>query len=141
MTQRIYLGGVSGTAGKYGIVFPDFLGCVSMGETLVDVVAMGKEALQFHVDGMVEDGDAIPEPTSVDFIRLQAEFSDADDPEDVEPWVAVVGIEVVVPAAPNTIPVPIDTHLVQEVDRAVPNRRQFIMEATRRELDRLKKSA
>ena len=141
MTQRIYLGGVCGTEGKYGIVFPDFLGCVSMGETLMEVVAMGKEALQSHVDLMAQDGDVIPEPTSVDFTKLQAEFSDPDDPDDVEPWVAVVGIEIIVPTFPNTVEVPLDTELVQEIDRIVPNRRQFIMEATRRELDRLKKSA
>lgn len=141
MTQRVYLGGICGTDGKYGIVFPDFLGCVSAGDTLVDVVAMGKEALQFHVDGMASDGEFIPSPTSVNFARLQAEFSEPDDPNDTEPWVAVVGIEVIVPTFPNTIEVPLDTLLVQEVDRVVPNRRQFIMEATRRELERLKKSA
>jgi predicted RNase H-like HicB family nuclease len=141
MTQRIYLGGVCGTEGHYGIVFPDFLGCVSAGETLVDVVAMGREALQFHIDSMVEDGDALPDPTEVDFARLQAEFSDPEDPDDVEPWVAVVAIEVIVPTFPDTVPVLIDTRLVQQVDEAVPDRRRFIMDATRRELDRLKKSA
>src|SRR3954447_5268488 len=116
MTQRIYLGGVCGMEGRYGIVFPDFPGCVSAGETLVDVVAMGREALQFHIDSMVEDGDAIPDPTEVDFARLQSEFSDPEDPEDVEPWVAVVAIEVIVPAFPDTVPVLIDTRLVQQVD-------------------------
>ena len=35
MAQKIYLGGVSGRPGSYGIVFPDFLGCVSVRETLV----------------------------------------------------------------------------------------------------------
>jgi predicted RNase H-like HicB family nuclease len=141
VAQRVYLGGVSGTPGNYGIVFPDFLGCVSVGESMVDVAAMGKEALQLHVDGMVEDGDLIPVPTSVDFNRLDAEFSDPSDPADVEPWVAVIGIEVNVPTFPQTVPVALDTALVQEIDRAVPNRRQFIMDATRRELERLKKSA
>ena len=141
MAQKIYLGGVSGHPGSYGIVFPDFLGCVSVGETLVEVAAMGREALQLHVDGMVEDGDLIPEPTSVDYERLDAEFADPNDPDDVEPWVAVIGIEVEVPTFPQTVPVLLDTTLIQEIDRAVPNRRQFIMDATRRELERLKKSA
>jgi predicted RNase H-like HicB family nuclease len=141
MTQRIYLGGVCGAEGGYGIVFPDFPGCVSAGETLVDVVAMGREALQFHIDSMVEDGDAIPDPTEVDFARLQAEFSDPEDPDDVEPWVAVVAVDAVVPAFPDTVPVLIDTGLVQQVDQAVSNRRQFIMDATRRELERLSKTA
>ena len=102
---------------------------------------MGRNALQLHVDGMVEDGDLVPEPTSVDFNRLNTEFSDPGDPADVEPWVAVIAIEVEMPTFPQTVPVPLDTALVQEIDRIVPNRRQFIMDATRRELDRLKKSA
>lgn len=141
MARKLFLGGVSGHSGSYGIVFPDFLGCVSVGETLADVAAMGREALQLHVDSMVEDGDIIPEPTSVDFKRLDAEFADPNDPDDVEPWVAVIGIEVEVPTFPQTVPVLLDTTLIQEIDRAVPNRRQFIMDATRRELERLKKSA
>ncbi len=141
MSRKIYLGGVSGHPGSYGIVFPDFLGCVSVGETMADVAAMGREALQLHVDGMVEDGDLIPEPTSVDFKRLDAEFSDPADPADVEPWVAVIAIEVEVPIFPQTVTVPLDTSLVQEIDRVVPDRRQFITDATRRELERLKKSA
>ena len=141
MAHRHYLGGVSGHPGNYGIVFPDFLGCISVGESMTDIAAMGREALQLHIDGMVEDGDLIPEPTPVDFASLDAEFSDPDDPDDIEPWVAVLAIEVVVPTFPQTVPVLVDTALVQEVDRLVPNRRQFIMDATRRELARLQKSA
>jgi predicted RNase H-like HicB family nuclease len=142
VTQRVYLGGVCGTEGSYNIVFPDFLGCVSAGEAMVDVVAMGREALQFHIDGMSEDGEQIPDPTPVDFQRLDREFSDPDEPDDGSaPWVAVVAIEVDVPAFPGTVPVPLDTPLIQAVDRVTSNRRQFIMDATRRELERLKRSA
>ncbi|MGF1549602.1 MAG: type II toxin-antitoxin system HicB family antitoxin [Sphingomonadaceae bacterium] len=141
MTQRVYLGGVCGSDGRYGIVFPDFPGCVSAGETLVDVVAMGREALQFHVEGMVEDGEILPEPSAVDFERLEAEFGDDEEAIEDEPWVAIVAIEVVVPTFRGTVPIPSDTALVQEVDSVVANRRQFIMDATRRELDRLRKPA
>jgi predicted RNase H-like HicB family nuclease len=142
VTQRVYLGGVCGTEGSYNIVFPDFLGCVSAGETMVDVVAMGREALQFHIDAMIEDGERIADPTPVDFKRLAHEFSDPDEPEDGSaPWVAVVAIEVEVPTFPGTVPVPLDTPLVQAVDQVTSDRRQFIMDATRRELERLKKSA
>lgn len=147
MTQRVYLAGVCGREGNYGIVFPDFLGCVSAGETMIDVVAMGKEALQFHIDAMVEDGDPIPDPTPVDFARLQAEFSDANDPDDNEPWVAVAGIEIKMPAYPDTIAVPVKADIVREIAELVEknldqlNSRQFIEDAARRELERRKKSA
>jgi len=44
----------------WGISFPDFPGCVSAGETIEEALAMGAEALQFHIDGMAEDGEDIP---------------------------------------------------------------------------------
>jgi predicted RNase H-like HicB family nuclease len=147
MTQRIYLGGVCGRDGSYGIVFPDFPGCVSAGETLMDVLAMGKEALQFHIEAMVEDGDPIADPTPVDFSRLQSEFSDPDDPADDETWVAVVGIEVTLPTFPDTISVPVKADIVREIAQLVQDNvghlssRHFIEDAARRELERLKKPA
>jgi predicted RNase H-like HicB family nuclease len=48
---------------------PDVPGCVSAGDTLEEMTAMMREALEFHFETMVEDGESIPEPiaTSVDF--------------------------------------------------------------------------
>ncbi len=46
------------------IWFPDFPGCVTAGDTHLDALTNAREALQVHIDGMMEDGDAIPEPTS-----------------------------------------------------------------------------
>jgi predicted RNase H-like HicB family nuclease len=134
MAKRHYLGVIErGTLG-YGIYFPDFPGCISGGDTLDHVVAMGMEALQFHIDGMVEDGDLIPEPGDVDLDAERAEVPEAD-------LHGLAAIPVTVPTFPQTVEVPIDTALVQEIDRSFPNRRQFIMDATRRELARLQKSA
>lgn len=53
----------------FGVMFPDFPGCVSAGTTYEEAVHMGAEALAFHVDGMQADGAAIPEPRSVEQIR------------------------------------------------------------------------
>ena len=50
----------------FGISFPDFPGCISAGSTLDELHSMAAEALQFHVEGLVEDGEAIPEPTSLE---------------------------------------------------------------------------
>jgi predicted RNase H-like HicB family nuclease len=52
----------------YGVSFPDFPGCVSAGTDLDDAHRMGAEALQFHVEGMIEDGQAIPEPSSLESV-------------------------------------------------------------------------
>ena len=48
----------------YGVSFPDFPGCVSVGDTVDDAVRDGSEALAFHVEGLVDDGKAILSPRS-----------------------------------------------------------------------------
>ena len=45
---------------QYDVFFPDFLGCITSGNSFEDAKNMAQEALQLHVDGMVEDGDIIP---------------------------------------------------------------------------------
>ena len=48
----------------FGVAFPDFPGCVSAGRTLGEARAMAEEALALHVDGMREQGLALPPPSS-----------------------------------------------------------------------------
>ena len=50
----------------YGVSFPDFPGCVTAGKTLDEAARMAAEALEFHIQGMIEDGDAVPEPSKLD---------------------------------------------------------------------------
>jgi predicted RNase H-like HicB family nuclease len=52
----------------FGVDFPDFPGCVTAGKTLEEAHKMASEALRFHIKGMLEDGERIPEPTSLDVI-------------------------------------------------------------------------
>jgi len=52
----------------FGVEFPDFPGCISAGDTLDEVVRGAGESLQLHVEGMIEDGEAIPEPSALDSI-------------------------------------------------------------------------
>jgi len=53
---------------SYGVDFPDFPGCITGGETMDVAYREAPEALQFHIKGMLEDGEEIPEPTSLDDI-------------------------------------------------------------------------
>jgi len=50
----------------FGVSFPDFPGCITAGKTLEDARGMAVEALNVHVESMMEDGDAIPEPSTLD---------------------------------------------------------------------------
>lgn len=52
----------------FGVEFPDFPGCVTAGSTLDEARQMADEALQFHIAGMVEDGEDVPTPSSLDEI-------------------------------------------------------------------------
>ena len=50
----------------YGVSFPDFPGCITAGNTLEEARRMAVEALTFHIEGIMEDGEAIPQPSSLD---------------------------------------------------------------------------
>jgi predicted RNase H-like HicB family nuclease len=53
------------TEGNYAAYVPDLPGCVSTGETLEEVEKNIREAMQFHIDGLKEDGVSAPEPSAV----------------------------------------------------------------------------
>ena len=60
----------------YSVCFPDFPGCVTAGTTIDEAVEMAYEALPFHIEGMVEDGDPIPRPTPLEDILKDPDYSD-----------------------------------------------------------------
>lgn len=43
---------------------PDLPGCVSVGETREECEVMIREAIEFHIDGLREDGLPVPMPTT-----------------------------------------------------------------------------
>ncbi len=49
---------------SYGAYIPDLPGCVAVGETIEEVRALIHEAIEFHLEGMREEGLPIPEPTT-----------------------------------------------------------------------------
>jgi predicted RNase H-like HicB family nuclease len=60
----------------YGVSFPDFPGAITAGRTLDEARAMAEEALSFHIQGMVEDGEPVPEPSSLEAIMTDPEYRD-----------------------------------------------------------------
>jgi predicted RNase H-like HicB family nuclease len=53
-------------ASDFGVSFPDFPGCVTAGKTLEEARRLAGEALMLHVQGMIEDGEAVPDPSGLD---------------------------------------------------------------------------
>ncbi|MGB6725199.1 MAG: type II toxin-antitoxin system HicB family antitoxin [Terracidiphilus sp.] len=53
----------------YGVSFPDFPGCITAGSTLEEARRMAVEALTLHIEGLREDGEGIPKPSTLDDLR------------------------------------------------------------------------
>ncbi len=47
-----------------GAWVPDLPGCVSVGKTPEEAEANMREAISFHLQGMREDGEPVPEPVA-----------------------------------------------------------------------------
>ena len=59
--------------GNFSAYVPDLPGCVATGATVEDAEAQIREAIEFHIEGMREDGLPIPQPESrVDYVDVAA---------------------------------------------------------------------
>jgi predicted RNase H-like HicB family nuclease len=59
--------------GNYSAYVPDLPGCVATGATVAETEAEIREAVAFHLEGMREDGLAIPVPQSqVEYVEIVA---------------------------------------------------------------------
>ena len=47
------------TDSLYGVTVPDIPGCFSAGETIEEALSNTREAIVFHLEGMLEDGEAV----------------------------------------------------------------------------------
>jgi predicted RNase H-like HicB family nuclease len=50
----------------FGVSFPDFPGCITAGKTLEEARELAAEALTLHMAGMIEDGEVLPEASTLD---------------------------------------------------------------------------
>lgn len=58
---------------NFAAYVPDLLGCVATGETVEETEREIREAIEFHLRGMREDGLPIPPPSvQVEYVDLAA---------------------------------------------------------------------
>jgi len=58
---------------SFGAYVPDLPGCVAVAETRGEVLRLIEEAIEFHVDGLRQDGQPIPEPSSsIEYVEVRA---------------------------------------------------------------------
>ena len=58
--------------GGFGAWSPDLPGCVSTGRSYEECVNNMREAVSLHLDGLREDGLAVPEPSAVGALTIDA---------------------------------------------------------------------
>ena len=59
-----YVAIVAKTGNGYSAHLPDLPGCIAAGDTFEETSQLIQEAAIFHLEGMIEDGETIPAPTS-----------------------------------------------------------------------------
>ena len=56
-----------------GAHVPDLPGCIAAAETKEEVLELIQDAIEFHLAGLREDGQPIPQPSSsIEYVEVQA---------------------------------------------------------------------
>lgn len=125
---------IYGEPGAYGVVFPDLPGCVSDGPSMQAAAERAAEALALHVEGMAEDGEALPSPSGPD-VQIPDWMSAHGEP------VARVLVPVERPGARVRTNITIDQGLLGRLDSAARaegmSRSGYIAQAVRERLTRV----
>ena len=72
-----YVALVDGKAGAYGVTVPDLPGCTSGGRTTDQALRNAIEAVRLWAEDAIADGEALPQPCSVETLRADPEIADA----------------------------------------------------------------
>ena len=59
----------------YCVVIPDLPGCITAGDTLDDAEKQALEAIQCHIEGMLLDGEPIPEAKDIAFHQDNPDYA------------------------------------------------------------------
>jgi len=50
----------------YGVTVPDLPGCFTAGGTIDEALAMAREAIELHLEGLIEEGQPVPRPGTIE---------------------------------------------------------------------------
>lgn len=118
--------------GSYGIAFPDFPGVIAAARSMDEAVARGRDTLAFHVRGMVEDGDLVPVPRSLEQLKRDRDFRQDSK------GAALVAVPVDLPGKSLRVNISMDEKLIDAIDRAAKaagkSRSSYLADAARAQL-------
>ncbi len=129
--MRNYIGLIHKEAtSDYGVSFPDFPGVVTAGSSLDEARAMAEEALAFHIDGLINDGEAIPEPSDLEDVMA--------DPDNRDGVAILVALKTRAKKAVR-VNVTLPEDMLQEIDAFAEanglTRSGFLVRAAKREIE------
>jgi len=61
-------------ASDYGVTVPDLPGCFSAGKTVDEALAMAKEAIELHLEGLIDEGQPVPRPGKIESHQRDPEY-------------------------------------------------------------------
>ena len=62
---------------SYGASVPDLPGCIAVAKTMAEVKELIAEAIEFHIEGLREDGEVVPQPSSSLLVQSEPDVSSA----------------------------------------------------------------
>ena len=71
---------------NYAAYVPELPGCISTGKDWDEMQWMIREAIEFHIEALIEDGDPVPEPTMSIRDAMEYHLSLDDDYELDPEW-------------------------------------------------------
>ncbi len=122
--MKNYIALVEKSKEEYWAIFPDFPGCASCGKDLEELQKNCVEALNLHIQGMKEDDEKIPEPSTLDEIKNKK-----------EEWCNTNGVYILdIPYFGNInnkrrISIDIPDDLLFKIDKVAKNRSTFFEQA------------
>ena len=60
---------------SYGVTVPDLPGCFSGGDTFEEALSSVREAIECHIEGILMDGEAIPEKKPLQIHKANEHFA------------------------------------------------------------------
>ncbi len=128
--MRFYIGLIRKEGGSdYGVSYPDLPGCVTAGSSLDEARIFAEEALALHLQGLADDGEAAPAPSSLEEIM--------GDPENRD------GVAILVPVRANNRAVRVNVTLPADVLERIDayaeahsmSRSSFLAQAAKHEME------
>ena len=84
----------------YGVTVPDLPGCFSAGRTVDEALAMTKEAIELHLEGLIAEGSAVPRPGRIEKHRQHPDYQDGTwavvsiDPESLRAYAKRINVTI-----------------------------------------------